>query len=347
MPRWDRHSFVMSRKLDRRVGGSRRPVHRIHVIHEAVKEGGYPNCRTLAERLEVTDKTIQRDVSFMRDELGLPLEYDERMHGYSYTRAVDNCPVFALGPRELAGFLLAREAISAVRGTAIEQTMRDAFAPLNRMVECQVGASSDDLERAVSRRASGVARAHPEIFGRLAEAVLRGREASFHYHKLGGDHFEPRRLRPYHLGEVEGCWYVIGHDLRRKALRTFALPRISRVKVEQAGFTRPGDFDGAAYLERSFGVWTVPDDQKPQLVRVELRGYAARMAQERRWHPTQELRRLDAAGERVELCFHISQPEELLRWVLSWGSKARVLGPAGLQRRVRRELARMQEDEGG
>ncbi len=64
-----------------RVGGSRRPLHRIHVIHETVKEGTYPNCRKLAEMLEVTDKTIQRDISFMRDELGLPLEYDTHLHG--------------------------------------------------------------------------------------------------------------------------------------------------------------------------------------------------------------------------------------------------------------------------
>ncbi len=44
-------------------------MQRIYVIHEAVKEGTYPNCRTLAERLEVTDKTVQRDITFMRDEL--------------------------------------------------------------------------------------------------------------------------------------------------------------------------------------------------------------------------------------------------------------------------------------
>ena len=47
-------------------------MQRIYAIHEAVKQGSYPNCRILAERLDVTDKTIQRDISFMRDELELP-----------------------------------------------------------------------------------------------------------------------------------------------------------------------------------------------------------------------------------------------------------------------------------
>ena len=334
----------MAEKRGSRVGGSRRPVIRIQAIHEAVKEGGFPNCRSLAKRLEVTDKTIQRDVSFMRDELGLPLEYDRTMHGYTYTGTVSQCPGFGLGAKELSAYLHAREAISAVGGTALEQSMRDLFSPLHQMVERQFDVSWDDLERCISRRASGLARADPEIFGRLAEALLRRREASFRYRKIGAERPEPRRIQPLHLGEVDGCWYVIGHDLKREAKRTFALPRISRVQLESRVFERFADFDGAAYLDRSFSAWSVGEGQSSQLVRVELRGYAARMAAERRWHPTQELKRIDTAGEHVELRFQVSRPEELFRWVLSWGSKAKVIGPDSLKDRVDQELARMREE---
>ena len=52
-----------------RTGNTRRPLERIYRIHEVVKRGKYPNCRSLAETLEVTQKTVQRDISFMRDEL--------------------------------------------------------------------------------------------------------------------------------------------------------------------------------------------------------------------------------------------------------------------------------------
>ena len=56
-------------------------------------------------------------------------------------------------------------------------------------------------------------------------------------------------------GEVDGCWYVIGHDLDREAMRTFALPRITRLKVTPRSFKRPTEFDGTSYLHDSFGVW--------------------------------------------------------------------------------------------
>ena len=203
-----------------RTGATRRPIQRIYVIHEAVKEGRYPNCTTLAERLEVTNKTIQRDITFMRDELALPLEYDDKLHGYTYSQDVSQFPVFELGASEFAGLFLARQAIESVRGTGLEETMREIFAKLTKMIEGQVQFSWSDVDRAFSRKVRGVAKADVKLFGKLAEAVLGRREIGFRYHKLGGDGAEARRLQPYHLGEVDGCW-----KRNREAASGFRLTR--------------------------------------------------------------------------------------------------------------------------
>jgi proteasome accessory factor B len=336
------HDELMPYVRESRAGTTRRPLQRIYVIHEAVQEGSYPNCRTLAERLEVTDKTIQRDITFMRDELNLPLEYDGQQHGYTYTQDVSQFPVFEMGASELAGLFLARQAIESVRGTALEQTMREVFANLTRMIEGHINFSWSDTDRAFSRKAPAVAKTDLKLFGKLAEAVLKRREVSFHYRKLGAPRAEPRRLRPYHLGEVDHCWYLIGHDLKRDALRTFALPRMTRVKVGGDGYEIPEDFDGTAYLGRSFGVWTNPAaPDEVQEVRIELSGYAAGMAQERRWHPSQQVTPLNSKGTRVEVRFEVGRLEDLLRWVLSWGGKAKVLDPPELKAIVRDEVKAM------
>ncbi len=50
-----------------------------------------------------------------------------------------------------------------------------------------------------------------------------------------------------------------------------------------------------------------------QLVRVELKDYAVRLVQERRWHPTQEIFALNSMGTRVEIRFEIGRLEEVLR----------------------------------
>jgi proteasome accessory factor B len=49
-------------------------------------------CRKLADELEVSTKTIQRDIDFMRDQLGLPIEYDQLHFGFIYTEPVTSFP---------------------------------------------------------------------------------------------------------------------------------------------------------------------------------------------------------------------------------------------------------------
>ncbi|MCF7786832.1 MAG: WYL domain-containing protein [Prosthecobacter sp.] len=62
---------------------------------------------------------------------------------------------------------------------------------------------------------------------------------------------------------------------------------------------------------------------------------------ERLWHSTQAIRKLKNDGSVIEFQAHLSGLEEITRWVLSWGSKAKVLGPPELKQRVREELGKM------
>lgn len=80
------------------------------------------------------------------------------------------------------------------------------------------------------------------------------------------------------LGEVDGGCYLIAHDLERDALRTFALPRINRIKVTTKKFERPENFVGNIHLKQVFGIWSVAVDYSRQVVRAELKNYAARLA---------------------------------------------------------------------
>lgn len=327
-----------------RVGRTRRPLVRIYEIHSAILRGNYPNCSGLSEKLGVERKTIQRDITFMRDELNLPIVYDDSLHGYFYDQDVSDFPVFQTTAEELAGLFLARRALESVRGTVLADTLRGVFSKLTRGMIGKIQFSWGDLDEAFSRK---VVEQNPKDFkrfGEIAESILNQCLTTFYYRKLGADFSELRRVHPLHLGEVDGGWYLIAHDLERAGLRTFALPRMSRLKVSNKRFERPRDFDGCSYLKQSFGIWHVAGDHTRQLVRVELRNYAARLAQERRWHPSQELQLLNSKGTRVEIRFEVGRLEEVMRWVLGFGSHAKVLGPPELVRMVREEVKAMGAD---
>ena len=324
-----------------RIGTTRRPLARIYEIHSAIRSGSYPNCSKLAEQLGVQRKTIQRDITFMRDGLKLPVIYNEHLHGFCYEEDVSDFPVFQTTAEELAGLFLARTALESVRGTPLADVMQQAFSKLTRGMEGKIRFAWKDLDDAFSRKTVEQRPRDVKLFGIIAESILNQFVTTFYYKKIGSETSELRRVEPLHLGEVDGGWYLIAHDLERAALRTFALPRVSRLKVTQKKFERPRGFVGNDHLKQSFGIWSVAGDYSRHEVRVELKNYAAQLAQERRWHPTQEISVKNAKGTRVEICFEVGRLEEVLRWVLSFGSQAKVLAPAELVKMVRDEIEAM------
>jgi proteasome accessory factor B len=324
-----------------RTGHTRRPLFRIYEIHAAIHSGRYPNCSKLANELGVERKTIQRDITFMRDELKLPIQYEETLHGYFYVQDVSDFPVFQTTAEELAGLFLARTALESVRGTPLAEVMQQAFSKITRGMVGKIQFAWSDMDDAFSRKGFIPNLRDVKLFGIIAESILSQLVTTFYYRKLGADKSELRRVQPLHLGEVDGGWYLIAQDLQRGALRTFALPRMSRFKVTTQKFERPVDFNGSDHLRQSFGVWSVAGDYSRQVVRVELKNYAAQIAQERRWHPTQEVFPLNAKGTRLEVRFEVGRLEEVLRWVLSFGSHAKVLGPPELAKMVRAEVEAM------
>jgi predicted DNA-binding transcriptional regulator YafY len=165
-----------------------------------VKAGRYPNCQQVARELEMTAKTVQRDINFMRDELNLPLAYDEQRHWYFYEKPVGDFPLLQLSRRELVTLFLARQALSTVRGTRLEQVLAQAFERLTAGLSDEVSFSWSELDAASSVRATGVVEADARSFGALSDAILQGHEIGFNYRKLTRDVPESRRVRPCHLG---------------------------------------------------------------------------------------------------------------------------------------------------
>jgi len=63
--------------------GSRFMVERMAKIWALIRTGQFPNTSTLSDELEVSVKTPARDISFMRDRLGLPIVFDPSHNGYT------------------------------------------------------------------------------------------------------------------------------------------------------------------------------------------------------------------------------------------------------------------------
>lgn len=329
----------MEKKSKIRADGTRRPLERVLRIHELIVRGNFPNCSTIARELEVNRKTIQRDLNFMREELDLPVEYDELRHGYLYTRPVSDFPFLKTTSEDLVALILARNALAPMKGSALEASLRSGFQRILASMSDRVTMPWSELDQAFSAKSSGMTERDAFLFDRLAKAVLESRELHFEYRKLDDAEPAKRRLQPYHLAEIDGGWYLIGHDLERDARRTFAVQRMRAVHLTNKRFVRSRDFRLEDHFAGSFGVWTGEDRGAAKFgVRIRFSGFAARIVAERRWHPSQEIIRVEPDGSIIEIKMQLSALEDIARWILGFGSQAEALEPRELRDRIAREL---------
>src|SRR5205807_5551011 len=233
-------SGLLQKKTDR--GCSRPPLQRMMRLHGALKARHFPNWQKLAGELEVSAKTIQRDIDFMRYRLGLPIDYHPQEFGFFYTEPVTGFPSIEVSEGEITALLVAQKALAQYKGTPFERPLHSAFRKITDGLKDRVSFSWTDLEDAISFRSAGASIADLELFEAVSQGVLRGVEIEFEYRKLQSVGYELRRARPYHLGCLENQWYLFAEDLERRQLRTFALPRMRKVELTTKRFRRPADF---------------------------------------------------------------------------------------------------------
>lgn len=323
MPRGDERRRIPSTRA------TRPPYIRMIKIHEMIAAGKFPNCTTLAGVFEVSYKTVQRDIDFMRDQMMLPIDYDSAQHGFHYTKPVTSFPAVNISQGEVVALLVAQKALEQYRGTAFEKPLRAAFDKMTSSLQDEVSFSLEDLSSAFSFRPMGTAEQELEIFNLLADCVLGNRTVEFDYHALKKNKSERRRVEPYHMGCINNQWYLIGNDLVRGKIRTFALTRIVRPKALKQTFRRPADFSLSKMMKDSFMAFETGETKK---VRLRLDDFAARLASERVWHKSQKLKPLPGGG--AEMTLDVGIAPDLENWILGWGSHAAVLEPPELREQI-------------
>lgn len=302
---------------------------RMFRIHQTLQSGAYPNSRTLARQFEVHQKTIKRDIDFMRTRMDLPIEFDTQRNGYYYTRPVDQLPQLPMSESEVFALLVAHKAIAQYRGTPFEQPLQLAFARLTGQLDRTLSFSLGHLEEMFSFRPLAPGDTDLATFEVLANTLRERHSVVFTYRNRGQQKFQRRDVNPYHLACIQNQWYLLAYDEQRKDIRTFALARIRDAVPGERRYQIPSSFRVADYLKGSFGVYKGGEDYE---VVLEFDAWAADEVRGRQWHHSQEMQDLPQGGLRLRM--RLNNLEEVERWALSLGEHVRVMRPQVLAERL-------------
>ena len=210
-------------------GGCRTSAARMANIFKVVKAGELPTCNSLAERYEVSAKTIQRDITHMRDQMGVDIVYNQKLHGYELAPDAE-FPLMDLEVEDLAALFLARHALASAEGTKLAKALTPAFEKLTKQLDGKVSINWLELDEAFAVRENGVVEADLTLFGKIAEAVLKQNEITFRYRKSGATESSERRLQPYHVGEISGGWLCHWSRCGSRCVTNFCSPENRRVE---------------------------------------------------------------------------------------------------------------------
>jgi proteasome accessory factor B len=298
-------------------------------IHGAVQRGTYPNATTLAKELEISSRSVARDIDFMRDRLQLPLRYDGVRHGYYYDGKVSAFPSLTISEGELFALAVAEKALQQYRGTSFERPLLSAFRKMSESLPETISLNLNEWSETISFRTSAEPILNLANFDLLAQATARGEQLRLTYRKPGQKKAEERLVDPYHLANVNGEWYLFAYDHLRKAVRTFSPMRVLQIEKTGATFPRNDGFSLQRELKNSFGVHA--GTSKIQVL-IRFDAAVADYIREKKWHASQKLR--ESRDGAVELELTLSSLVEIERWILSWGGHAQVVQPAELARNL-------------
>ena len=190
------------------------------------------NADELADRLEVTTRTLRRDVTRLRD-LGYPITSTTGRYGGYELGAGGRLPPLLLDDDEAIAVSVALRELSRDADPTLGEAALSASTKLRQVLPEPLRDRVDALGEVVV----GVQRKRPERAGSpielgslmtLAMCCRRAERVKFTY-RTGDDRVTERRVEPHRLVSLGRRWYLVGFDLDRDDWRTYRVDRVTEL----------------------------------------------------------------------------------------------------------------------
>jgi predicted DNA-binding transcriptional regulator YafY len=233
----------------------------------------------LSSRLEVTARTLRRDVDRLRT-LGYPVHSTTGVEGGYQLGAGATLPPLLLEDDEAVAVAVALRTAASGTVSGIEEASVRALWKLEQVLPSRLRRRVMALNSFIVPLARGGPTVDFKVLSTIASACRDEQGIGFAYRAQSGV-ATARTVEPHRLVHTGRRWYLVAWDLVRDDWRTFRVDRIEPKLTAGARFTpRPApDGDFAAYVSRSVSY-------APYLFQARIKLYASAEAVAERIPPT-------------------------------------------------------------
>ena len=319
------------------MSGTRTQSARWKSIISILKQGNKVTADSLATELEVSARTIHRDLDVLRDDFHAPIEFDSSRRTFVLTECEWQMRPVQLTESELFHLVVAAGMAGQFHGTPIAKGLHQLFHKLESVLVEPIDLDPELIADKVSFHGGHARAIDSEVWRTLVSGLRNNQVVRMNYQAAGNARPTPRNVEPIHLACRMGDWYLLARLHEESATRTYALSRIHHAETLRKFFiSAPGDSNQAA--RKTFARF-VAQRGKPIKVRVRFTPASSEWIREREWHKDQSFAEHRDGG--LTLTLPIDGDKEALAWVLRWGSQAKVLAPQWLKERVLEEARAM------
>ena len=315
---------------------------RLLKLERAIHSLSYPGVGRLMQELEVSRRTILRDIDELRLYYNAPIEYDRAHRGYYYTDQTFFVQNVLVTEGEVVALAALLPILERYDNTPLKDTISKVYQTISDMrpnqVQVQVQSSLLNDVQFISDPLPNI---DADVFARIFEAIRTHRTISFGYRSISATEHTPHALDPYKIYCQKGDWYAVGFCHKRATFATYNLSRMKGIVLRDE-FTPDPDYGQKVRIDPHFGIWnnSSPVRHIELLFDKSVNTYIL----ERTWHKNQTCRQNKDGS--VFLSFDSNQLQEALRWTLSFGSAVQVLNPPELRAMYRAEMQKMAQRSG-
>lgn len=158
---------------------------RVYKIEMLIRNRGHVSFQALLDELEVSPATLKRDLDYLKDQLGAPIQYDRFLNGYrfgeEYRGQKHELPGLWFSEQELYSLLMAHQLLSELDS---EGVISRHLQPLLDRIHQMLG-TSDTEAKALLKRVKIIGSAKrpvsSQFFELIGEALLKRRRLHMRY----------------------------------------------------------------------------------------------------------------------------------------------------------------------
>jgi len=283
-------------------------------------------------------RTIRRDLAAL-EAVGFPL-LTERMDGQTRWKLIEGyrrVPALTFSATELMALTFSRHLLKPLEGTQIQASLDSALNKAAAALPSPALAYVRQLQDlfSVGLGPHKTYRHHRDTIDRLTQAIAQARTLQMRYYSASRNRTTRREVDPYRLRYTGGALYLIAYDHRRREVRLFAVDRIRSLTLTDHPYQMPLGFDVGTYMQDALVVMR----GTPITVELLFNKSVTAWVRDRIWHPSQQMTRLNDG--RLRMTLQVANTQELIGWVLSFGSGVRVVKPEPLREKMREEARKI------